>query len=67
MTARAQPCDSLPTCSIAPLRICQTMPFTSRSRVTRSVTFSTVPVASPMVITSPTPYWSSTSMKIPAR
>jgi hypothetical protein len=53
--------------SIAPLRMCQTIPFTSRTRVIRSVTFSTVPVASPTVITSPTPYWSSTSMKIPAR
>ena len=38
-----------------------------RSRVIRSVTVSTVPVASPTVITSPTPYWSSTSMKTPDR
>ena len=67
ITARAQPWDSLPTVSMAPLRMCHTMPFTSRTRVIRSVTFSTVPVASPTVITSPTPYWSSTSMKTPDR
>ena len=67
MTARAQPWDSFPTCSIVPLRTCQTMPCTSRSRVIRNVTVSTVPVAPPTVITSPTPYWSSTSMKMPDR
>ena len=35
-------------------------PLTSRSRVVRSDTASTVPVASPASMMSPTPYWSST-------
>ena len=50
---------------MVPLRTCQTTPLTSRSRVTRRLTASTVPVASPASMTSPTPYWSSSSMKIP--
>ena len=52
---------------MVPLRTCQTTPLTSRSRVTRRLTASTVPVASPASMTSPTPYWSSSSMKIPDR
>ena len=39
----------------------------SRSRVTRSETSSTVPMASPVSMTSPTPYWSSRIMKMPER
>ena len=39
----------------------------SRMRVVRSVTASTVPVASPTSMMSPTPYWSSTSMKMPGQ
>ena len=43
------------------------MPPASRSWVTRSDTFSTVPTTSPVSMTSPTPYWSSTIMKTPDR
>ena len=51
---------------------CHTVPFTDRSRVARSDTDSTVPVTSvpltsPTSMMSPTPYWSSTRMKMPAR
>ena len=46
-TALAQPWDSLPAFLIVPLRICQTTPFTSRSRVIRRLTPSTVPVDGP--------------------
>ena len=66
-TARAQFWLMLPTRMISPLRTYQTVPLTSRSRVTRSVTASTVPVASPTSTTSPMPYWSSKSMKRPDR
>ena len=62
-----QPCDRLPIRMISPLRTYHVTPFASRSWVTRSDTFSTVPTASPVSMTSPTPYWSSTIMKIPDR
>ena len=52
---------------ISPLRTYHVMPFASRSWVTRSETSSTVPMASPVSMTSPTPYWSSRIMKIPDR
>ena len=52
---------------IVPLRMCHTAPLTSRSRVVRSPTASTVPVAGPASTTSPTPYWSSKIMNIPVR
>ena len=55
----------LPTRVISPLRTYQTVPLTSRSRVTRRLTASTVPMASPRSISSPTPYWSSKIMKTP--
>ncbi len=55
MTARDQPCDSLPTASMVPFLMCQTTPLTSRSRVVSSVIASTVPVATPALIVSPTP------------
>ena len=45
----------------------QTIPLASRNLVTRSVTSSTVPIASPVSMTSPTPYWSSRIMKMPLR
>ena len=64
-TARAHCCDLLPTRRISPFGMCHTVPSTSRRRVVRRLTPSTVPVASPASITSPTPYWSSTSMKMP--
>src|ERR1035441_9509282 len=66
-TARAQPCDSLPDCVIVPFRICQTTPLTSRTWVILRLTASTVPVILPISATSPTPYWSSSIMKMPAR
>ena len=66
-TALAQPWDLLPALAMVPLRTCQTTPFTSRSRVIRRLTASTVPDVPPTSMTSPTPYWSSSSMKIPAR
>ncbi len=47
--------------------MCQTTPLTSRILVTRSPTASTVPVVSPTVMTSPTPYWSSSRIEMPAR
>src|SRR5918997_1692154 len=47
--------------------MCQTVPLTSRRRVVRRVMASTVPVVSPASMMSPTPNWSSTSMKMPAR
>ena len=49
------------------MRTYQTVPSTSRSRVTRRPTASTVPVASPRSTTSPTPYWSSNIMNMPDR
>ena len=52
---------------ISPLRTYQVTPLASRSRVMRRVTSSTVPIASPVSITSPTPYWSSKIMKTPDR
>ena len=55
MTARDQPCDSLPTLSIVPFLMCQTTPLTSRTWVVSSVIASTVPVAVPALIVSPTP------------
>ena len=39
----------------------------ARWLVTRNPIASTMPVACPTSITSPTPYWSSISMKIPDR
>jgi hypothetical protein len=57
----------LPTLRISPLRTYQTVPSTSRSRVTRRLTASMVPETSPKVTESPTPYWSSKIRKIPAR
>ena len=45
----------------------QTVPLVSRTLVVRSVTSSTVPVATPASMRSPTPYWSSMSMKMPDR
>ena len=66
-TLRAQFWLLLPTRMISPLRTYQTVPSMSRSRVTRSPTASTVPVASPASTTSPTPYWSSKIMKMPDR
>ena len=66
-TAVAQPCERLAMRTISPLRMYQTTPLPSRSRVTRSVTSSTVPIASPVSMTSPTPYWSSMIMKMPDR
>ena len=62
-----QPCERLPMRTISPLRMYQTTPLPSRRRVTRRVTSSTVPIASPVSMTSPTPYWSSTIMKMPDR
>jgi hypothetical protein len=61
------PCDLLPIRRISPLRTYHVTPFASRSWVTRRDTFSTVPMASPVSITSPTPYWSSRIMKMPER
>ncbi len=55
MTARDQPCDSLPTASIVPFLMCHTTPLTSRNRVVSSVIASTVPVAASTLIVSPTP------------
>ena len=49
------------------MRTYQTVPSRSRSRVTRRLTASTVPLASPRSTTSPTPYWSSKIMKMPDR
>ena len=66
-TVRAQFWLMLPTRRISPLRTYQTVPLTSRSRVTRRLTASTVPLASPTSTTSPTPYWSSKIMKMPDR
>ena len=45
----------------------QTTPVTSLTRVIRRLTASTIPLTVPMFTRSPTPYWSSRSMKIPAR
>ena len=66
-SARDQCWDMLPTRRISPLGTCQTVPFTARSRVVRSDTASTVPVASPTSTMSPTPNWSSIRMKMPLR
>ena len=63
----AKPWLRLPTRSTSPFRTYQTVPLTSRSRLTRSPTASTVPEISPRSTTSPTPYWSSRIMKIPDR
>ena len=49
------------------MRMYQTTPSPSRSRVIRSVTSSTVPTTVPVSMTSPTPYWSSTIMNSPER
>src|SRR6478609_6758837 len=65
--AVANPCDRLPMRMISPLRTYQVTPLASRNRVIRRVTSSTVPIASPVSITSPTPYWSSMIMNTPAR
>ena len=43
----------------------QTTPSTSRNRVVRNETSSTVPVAKPRSTTSPTPTWSSMMMNAP--
>src|SRR5579884_2046939 len=66
-SARDHCCDLLPTRVIVPFGTCQTTPSTSRRRVVRRLMPSTVPVATPASITSPTPYWSSASMKMPLR
>ena len=66
-TLRAHSWLLLPTRVICPFGTYQTVPFTSRSRVVRRPTASTVPDASPRSMMSPTPYWSSTSMKMPER
>ena len=65
--ARAHCCDMLATRSIMPLGTYQTVPWRSRRRVVRRVTASTVPVVTPTSMMSPTPYWSSRSMKMPER
>ncbi len=62
---RAQPCDMLPTRRISPLRTNHSVPFTSRTLVMRICTSSTMPVAGPRSTMSPTPTWSSTTMKRP--
>ena len=62
-----QPWLLFATRTISPLRTYQATPLPSRSLVIRSVTSSTVPTASPVSIRSPTPYWSSSSMKMPDR
>ena len=66
-TVRAQFWLWLPTRRISPLRTYQTVPSTSRTRVTRRPTFSTVPIASPRSTASPTPYWSSIIIITPDR
>ena len=66
-SARAHCCDMLPTRAMVPFGMCHTVPCTSRIRVVRNVMASTVPVAGPASMMSPTPNWSSTSMKMPAR
>ena len=50
-----------------PLRTYQISPSASRSLVTRRPTSSTVPLARPTSTTSPTPYWSSKIIVMPAR
>ena len=55
MRARDQSWEKLPMRAISPLGMCQTVPWTSRMVVERSDTSSTVPVAAPTSITSPTP------------
>src|SRR6185312_873054 len=69
-TARAQSLDRLTTLTICPLGMVNTSPSGERSRVTRNVTFSTVPLASVAETTvrvtrSPKPYCLSTRMKKP--
>ena len=66
-SARDHCCDLLPTRRISPLGTCHTVPSTSRRRVVRRLTPSTRPEASPTSTMSPTPNWSSTSMKMPER
>ena len=68
---RAAPGPTAATCC-RPGRSCRwgratRCPRPTRMRVVRSVTASTVPVASPTSTMSPTPYWSSTSMKMPGQ
>ena len=65
--AMATPCERLPMRMISPLRTYHVTPLASRSRVMRRVTSSTVPMASPVSMTSPTPYWSSMIMNTPDR
>ena len=55
-TAVDHPCERLPILTISPLRTYQTIPLASLNLVTRNVTSSTVPIASPVSMTSPTPY-----------
>ena len=55
MMTRDQPCDRLPMRRISPLRTYQSVPFTSRTWVTRTLTYSTIPEASPRSTTSPMP------------
>ena len=66
-SARDQPWLMLPIRMISPLRMCHTVPSTLRSRVVRRLTASTIPLASPASMASPTPYWSSRIMNIPFR
>ncbi len=66
-TARDHCCDLFPTRRIVPFGTCHTTPSTSRSRVVRRLTPSTVPLATPASTTSPTPNWSSISMNMPER
>ena len=65
MITRDQPIDMLPMRVISPLRTYQSVPFTSRTVVTRTLTYSTIPVARPRSTTSPMPTWSSATMKMP--
>lgn len=61
----AQPWLRLATRLISPLRTYHSSPLSARSVVTRSPISTTVPLASPASIRSPTPYWSSSSMNMP--
>ena len=67
MSARDHPWVMLPTRRISPLRTYQSVPSSDRTCVTRRPTCSTTPLASPRSTTSPTPYWSSASIEMPAR
>src|SRR6478735_6849875 len=67
MSARAHSWLLLATRVSWPLGTCHRVPSTSRTRVERRVTCSTVPLAlPPRSTTSPTPNWSSATMKKPA-